>query len=370
MTLLTGAPMVARRNASPEPALTNILHAMLGKGLGGLEQVFLDYQPILEAWAAKHGGRCVGVVRKGGKVAAREAGRTPPLVAIPAFTDWDPLTLAAAKAVVRTSAPNLILSHGQRPARVFGKVSPPDAVQAVCLHKPSFEVAPGVHYLAVGRHLARLAIERGAPEDHVWFIPNAVKPPTARAAPFSQGEGAPIKIVAAGRLHPKKGFDVLIRAVGKLRSWDFDVTCEIAGEGDERADLEALIKELDLDPCVRLTGWTDDVAGFLATGDLFAFPSHQEGFPLTLLEAMSVGLPVVATEIDGPDEILKEGVNGRLVPDDDPDRLGEALGELISDRETAKRLGAAARELVLKDYGPGELARRLEAALDGMFARA
>ena len=165
----------------------------------------------------------------------------------------------------------------------------------------------------------------------------------------------------------KKGFDGLIRAVGKLRAWDFDVTCEIAGEGGERAELEALIQELDLDPCVKLVGWKDDVAGFLATGDLFAFPSHQEGFPLTLLEAMAVGLPVVATEIDGPVEILKDGINGRLVPDDDPDRLGEALGEMISDRAAARRLGAAARALVLKDYSPDALARRLEAALDGML---
>ncbi len=355
--------------------MTNILHAMLGKGLGGLEQVFLDYQPILEGWAARRGGRCVGVVRKGGKVAAREAGRTPPLVAMPALTDWDPLTLAAAKRAVRATAPNLILSHGQRPARVFAKAAPVGALQAVCLHKPSFEVAPGVHYLCVGRHLARLAVERGAPEDHVWFIPNSVKAPSALAKPFApstagDGEGSPVKIVAAGRLHVKKGFDVLIRAVGKLRAWDFDVTCEIAGDGDERGDLEALIRELDLDSCVKLTGWIDDVAGFLATGDIFAFPSHQEGFPLTLLEAMSVGLPVVSTEIDGPVEILKDGVNGRLVPDDDPDRLAEALGELISDRDAAKRYGAAARQLVLDDYGPGELTRRLEAALDGMFARA
>jgi glycosyltransferase involved in cell wall biosynthesis len=348
--------------------LTNILHAMLGKGLGGLEQVFLDYQPILEAWAARHGGRCVGVVREDGKVAAAQAARTPPLATIPAFTDWDPITVGAARALVRSTKPDLILSHGQRPARVFGKAAPAGVVRAVCLHKPSFDVVPGTHYLCVGRHLAKLAVERGAAEDHVWFIPNAVKPPAVQAQPFAR-EGQPVKIVAAGRLHAKKGFDVLIRAVGKLRSWDFDVTCEIAGEGDEREDLEALIKELDLDPCVKLVGWTDDVAGFLAAGDLFAFPSHQEGFPLTLLEAMAVGLPVVATEIDGPVEILKEGINGRLVPDDDIDRLGEALGELISDRETAKRLGVAARELVLAEYGPDELARRLEAALDGMLSK-
>lgn len=349
--------------------MTNILHAMLGKGLGGLEQVFLDYQPILEAWAARRSGRCVGVVRKGGKMAAQQAGRTPPLATMPAFTDWDPITVGAARALVRSNAPDLILSHGQRPARVFAKAAPKGAVQAVCLHKPVFDVTPGTHYLCVGQHLANLALQRGAPATHVHFIPNAVKPPTASATPFAAGEGQPVKIVAAGRLHAKKGFDILVRAIGKLRAWDYDVVCEIAGEGDQRDDLEALIKELDLAECVKLVGWTRDVSGFLATGDLFAFPSHQEGFPLTLLEAMAVGLPVVASEIDGPIEILKEGVNGRLVPDDDVDRLAEALGELIGDRQAARRLGAAARELVLAEYGPDQLARRLEAALDGMIDR-
>lgn len=78
--------------ASPrtEPALTAILHAMLGKGLGGLEQVFLDYQPILEAYAAARGGAATGVVRAGGRVAVQQAGRVPPLATMPAHTDWDP----------------------------------------------------------------------------------------------------------------------------------------------------------------------------------------------------------------------------------------------------------------------------------------
>ncbi|MCA0356616.1 MAG: glycosyltransferase [Proteobacteria bacterium] len=348
--------------------MTTILHAMLGKGLGGLEQVFLDYQPILEAWAERRGGRCVGVVRRGGKVAAAQVNREPPLAAMPALTDWDPITVGAARTLVNRHRPSVILSHGQRPARVFDKVAPADVVRAVCLHKPSFDVTPGAHYVCVGQHLADLAIARGAPADHVWFVPNAVQPPRAEAAPFARGEG-PVRIVAAGRLHPKKGFDILIHAVGKLRAWDYEVTCDIAGEGEARDGLEALIRELDLESCVTLKGWTDDVQGFLATGDLFAFPSHQEGFPLTLLEAMSVGLPVVASEIDGPLEILTDGVDGRLVPDDDPDRLAEALAELISDRDTARRLAAEARRLVLTQYSPGELKRRLEAALDGMTSR-
>lgn len=346
--------------------MTNLLHAMLGKGLGGLEQVFLDYQPILEAWTARRGGRCLGVVRQGGKMATAQAGRNPPLAAMPAFTDWDPLTVGAARALVRSVAPAIVLSHGQRPARIFARAAPEGVVQAVCVHKPSFDVTPGTHYLCVGRHLADLALERGAAADHVHLVQNAVRPPGVQARPFAREDG-PARIVAAGRLHSKKGFDVLIRAVGKLRAWQVDVVCEIAGEGDERGALEALIREMDLDPCVKLVGWTNDVAGFLATGDLFAFPSHQEGFPLALLEAMAVGLPVVATEIDGPVEILKDGINGRLVPDDDPDRLAEAMGELIGDRDGARRLGAAARELALSEYGPDALARRLEAALDRML---
>jgi glycosyltransferase involved in cell wall biosynthesis len=349
--------------------LTNILHAMLGKGLGGLEQVFLDYQPTLEAIAAKSGGTCVGVVRKGGKVALDQAARTPPLIAIPTLTDWDPVTLGAAKRVVQSVKPDLIISHGQRPARLFARAATPGTVLAVCVHKPVFDVTPGTHYLCVGKHLADLAVERGAPADHVHFIPNAVQPPTARAAPFSHGD-ASVRVVAAGRLHTKKGFDVLIRAMQRLRAWDIDAVCEIAGEGPERAHLEALIAELDLDPCVKLVGWKGDVSAFLATGDIFAFPSHQEGFPLTLLEAMAVGLPVVASEIDGPIEIIKEGHNGRLAPEDDPDRLAEALAELASDPAAAKALGEAARTLVLTDYGPAPLARRLEAVVDLMLGRA
>lgn len=349
--------------------MSNILHAMLGKGLGGLEQVFLDYQPNLEAAAGRRGGTCVGVVRKDGKVALDQAARTPPLTAISTYTDWDPLTLGAARQVVRAVTPSLIISHGQRPARVFSKVAALGTVLAVCVHKPAFDVTPGTHYLCVGQHLAKLALERGAPADHVHFIPNAVQPPTVRAMPFSR-EGKSVRIVAAGRLHHKKGFDGLIHAMQRLRAWDIDAVCEIAGEGPERARLEALIAELDLDPCVKLVGWQSDVSAFLATGDIFAFPSHQEGFPLTLLEAMAVGLPVVASEIDGPTEIIKDGHNGRLAPDDDADRLAEALAELASDPAAAKALGEAARTLVLSEYGPVQLARRLEAVVDLMLARA
>ena len=350
--------------------MTAILHAMLGKGLGGLEQVFLDYQPILEAYAAEHGGVATGVVRAGGKVAVQEQGRVPPLAAMPVYTDWDPITLGAARRLVKTAAPDLILSHGQRPARLLAKVAPPRAVLAVCVHKPAFDIETArTHYLCVGRHLADLAIARGAPAGRVHFVPNAVKVPTVLAAPFKDGVCSP-RIVAAGRLHPKKGFDVLIAALALLRDQGQAFDAQIAGEGDERGKLEGLIAQHGLADRVRLVGWQGDVSAFLATGDVFAFPSYQEGFPLVLLEAMAVGLPVASSAIPGPVEMIDEGISGHLVAPGDPAALAQALAGLIAAPRTAVALGQAARAKVLADYGPGSLKRRLDAVLNLMLGRA
>jgi glycosyltransferase involved in cell wall biosynthesis len=354
--------------------LTAILHAMLGKGLGGLEQVFLDYQPILEAYAAEpfgglRGGAATGVVRAGGKVAAQQAGRVPPLATMPAYTDWDPVTLGAARRIVAASAPDLILSHGQRPARLLAKVAPPKAVLAICVHKPSFDVeTTRTHYVCVGKHLAELAVERGVPAQRVHFVPNAVNPPTVLATPFADSTRPP-RIVAAGRLHPKKGFDILIAALALLRGQGLAFDCEIAGEGDERPRLEGLIAQHGLGDRVRLVGWRD-ASAFLATGDVFAFPSYQEGFPLVLLEAMAAGLPVASSAIPGPVEMVAEGVEGTLVPPGEPAALAESLARLIAAPEKARALGVAARAKVLADYGPESLKRRLDAVLNLMLGRA
>ncbi|ALL14482.1 glycosyltransferase [Caulobacter henricii] len=349
--------------------MTAILHAMLGKGLGGLERVFLDYQPILEAYAARQGGHCTGVVRRGGAIAAAEALRAPPLASMPAYTDWDPWTVGSARRLVAQTRPDLILSHGQRPARLFARLAPVGAVKAVCVHKPTFDVVDDTHYICVGRHLADLALARGVPSSRVHVVPNAVAEPTVQATPFAV-PGAAVRIVAAGRLHPKKGFDVLIRAIGLLRARGLDVVCDIAGEGEERAHLQQLITAQDLGSVVRLIGWTPEVSSHLASGDLFAFPSHQEGFPLALLEAMAVALPVVSSAIDGPVEMVEEGVTGRLVPPGEPQALAEALADLIAQPALASGLGERAREAVLRDYGPASLARRLDAVVDRMLARA
>lgn len=349
-----------------------ILHAMLGAGFGGLEQVFLDDQPVLERLAAAHGGRCVALARRGSQTAGRAAGWGDRLELAAAYSDWDPISRASVARVLRRHRPALAVVHGQRAFRLVARALPPLTPILAVIHKPSFDVETGrTTYVCVGAHLAEAVRARGVPAGRVFVVPNAVRLDVPRAAAPRLADprladprlaAAPV-IVAGGRLHEKKGFDILLRAMARLRDAGVAAECRIAGEGPERARLEALAAELDLGGRVRLAGWRDDLPAFLAEGDLFAFPSHQEGFPLVLLQAMAAGLPIVSSAIDGPNEMLADGRTGLLVPDADPAALADALAALAADPARARALGAAARAVVERDYGPAALERRLGEAV-------
>lgn len=348
-----------------------LLHAMLGAGFGGLEQVFLDYQPILDRLALAHGGRCVALTRRGGEAArrARTLGISPELVQV--HSDWDPISVANVSAVARRHRPALGIAHGQRAYRLLARTLPKTAPIVAVIHKPSFDVdLVRTTYVCVGAHLAEAVRAQGVAAERVRFVPNAVALDGPRAALAHVGD-APL-IVAGGRLHEKKGFDVLIRAMALLRDRGVAARCRIAGEGAERPRLEALIADLGLADRVALTGWTDDLPAVLAEGDVFAFPSHQEGFPLVLLQAMAAGLPIVSSAIDGPNAMIRGGMNGVLVADADPAALADGLADLIADPARAAQLAAAARASVEADFGPDALARRLGEAIasTGVFSGA
>ena len=336
---------------------------MLGAGLGGLEQVFLDDQAILQPWAEAQGGVCVGVARRSAAILDPAADRAVTLETMRAAADWDPLSLLAARRLVSRAKPDLILSHGRRAARLFQRATGPGQRLAVCIHKPGFDLERRrTDYICVSRHLAEHVLAAGAAPERVHVVHNAVAIPQAPARPFADPSRPP-RIVAAGRLHAKKGFDVLVAALALLRDEGVDFRCDIAGEGEMRPALEAQILALRLQDRVRLVGWSRDVPGFLASGDVFAFPSHQEGFPLVLLQAMAAGLPVAASAIPGPLEMIDEGFTGRFAADGDPQALAQTLSRLVADAEDSRRLGEAARLEVATRYS----AEQIRADLTGVI---
>lgn len=158
-------------------------------------------------------------------------------------------------------------------------------------------------------------------------------------------------VCGLGRLAIEKGFDLLIRAFSQCAADFPDWSLVIYGEGEERERLKGLVSELGLADRVRLPGLTHDPEQALSQADIFAFSSRFEGFPNALLEAMAVGLPVISFNCpSGPGEIIRDGVDGILVPPDDVEGLAKAMRRLMGDEEERKKLGLQATE-ICERYG-------------------
>lgn len=147
-------------------------------------------------------------------------------------------------------------------------------------------------------------------------------------------------LVSMGRLAPEKGFDLLIRAFAPLAEAHPHFHLVILGEGAERAALEAERDACGLDGRVHLPGRVENPMAYLRQADLFAMSSRYEGFPMALCEAMASGLPVVSFDCPtGPGEIIRDQVDGILVPPGDAQALTRAMGRLMGDAAARKAMG-------------------------------
>ncbi|MBK5305579.1 MAG: glycosyltransferase [Frankiaceae bacterium] len=170
-------------------------------------------------------------------------------------------------------------------------------------------------------------------------------------------------VVAAGRLDPIKGFDVLLQAMALVPG----VSLWLLGDGPERPVLEALCDQLGLRDRVRFAGWYDDVAGAFAAADLVVLPSHYEAAPLVATEALQVGTPLVATAVGGIPELV--GDAAALVPPDDPRRLADAIRDVLADPDRQRQLCAAGRARAAGWPTPADMARDYDAVLRSVLRR-
>jgi len=148
-----------------------------------------------------------------------------------------------------------------------------------------------------------------------------------------------------GRLEPRKGLQVAIAAFARLAPQHPDLYLVVAGEGQERGELDRTPPEVRSRVIELGTVPHADLPRCHAAADVFVSPATGRGsFGIVLVEAMAAGLPVVASDIPGYREVVRAGVDGLLVPPGDPLALAEAVGTVLTDRDLARRLSAAARE--------------------------
>ena len=175
-------------------------------------------------------------------------------------------------------------------------------------------------------------------------IPNPVLP--ARCGDRAVDEPSSRRVLAAGRLVPQKGFDLLIKAFSLCAESNAEWTLTIIGAGPLRGELESLSASFGLSGRVSFTGEVASIGDYFRQADLFVLPSRYEGFPMVLCEAMAHGLPVIATDCPtGPREIIRDGIDGVLVANEDVKSLGAAMDRLMSDDAERQRLAVRAREV-------------------------
>jgi glycosyltransferase involved in cell wall biosynthesis len=189
-------------------------------------------------------------------------------------------------------------------------------------------------------------------------IPNAVGRPNGRRADL-----AARRILGAGRLNQQKGFDLLLEAFALVVPEQPHWRLRICGQGALRPSLRRRAKELGLAGRAELPGPCRDLRGEMAQASVFVLSSRFEGFPLALLEAMSLGMAVVSFDCPtGPRDLVENGRNGLLVPPEDVPALAEAIARVATDEALRRRLGAAALETA-RAYTMDEIGPRWEAFL-------
>ena len=236
-------------------------------------------------------------------------------------------------------------------------------------HPPALRRQIARHYPKLD--LVSVLTERDA-EDYRALLGGSVhvvRVPNAAPDPGTPRTGDAKVVVAAGRLARQKGFDLLVDAYAQVAQRYPDWQLHIYGSGDERGRLLAQILRLGLERQVRLMGYSANLSEAMSRAALYVMSSRVEGFPMVLLEAMAVGLPVVSFDCpNGPADLVRQGTNGVLVPNGDVGGLADALCVLMADPRRRARMGEAARATARK-YDIGRISHRWETLFDELSHR-
>ena len=153
-----------------------------------------------------------------------------------------------------------------------------------------------------------------------------------------------------GHFADHKGHRYLVEAVPAILRRFPDIKVVLVGEGELRSEVEAQVNRLGIVKSVIFTGFRTDISSILASFDLFVLPSHLEGLCTSVMDAMAVGLPVVATRTGGVPEVVEDGETGLLVPPRDPDALADGVLRMLNDPGLRYRMGQAGRRRVLDHF--------------------
>jgi len=268
-----------------------------------------------------------------------------------------PHSVSAFLAKMVTGVPYMVTFHGSD-VTILGRDPSFLPINAMSLEK-----ADGLS--AVSEYLRKQVLETLGLKKEVSVIPNFVNSEVFRPGESDvtrRYKGCQVVVTHVSNFRPIKRVEDLVRAMSIVIREAQDTRLMLVGEGPERQGIELLVKELGLQRNVLMTGFRSDVPELLRCSDILVLCSDNESAGLTLLEAMSSGLPVVGTRVGGIPEIIEDGRNGFLVPPRSPDELADRILRLTLDRELRLRMGEEGRRTVLKHFAADRVVPMYEEA--------
>lgn len=338
-----------------------VLNVMLSRGLGGLEQVLLDYEDAL----ALAGHEVQAVIHPGAAIRPALEARGAPWHGLRNLGAWDKLAVLRLRRLLHRIRPDACIAHGNRAVRLLQAAGAWPLIGVLPNYKMHCRgLAAAFHST---QDLGRFALSQGLAQDQVHHIPNMVRVPPP--GPRRTRHDPPV-IGSMGRFVAKKGFDGWLASLGLLAQRGIAFRAILGGDGPEAAALHRSAAAHGLTDRISFPGWVQDKRGFFDSIDLFCLPSLHEPFGIVLLEALAHALPVVTTASEGPSEIVRHDQEALVVPVGDAGAMAAALQVLLGDAALAERLADSGYRLVRAVYDLPRVAERLDTALRDVVARA
>ena len=355
-------------------AAVRIAHIDAERGFSGGEvQVFLLIEGL-----ARRGHDNLLLCPPGSGAAAQAAERGIATCTVPMRGDLDVTAVWRLAQALRAAAVDLVHLHTGRAAWLGSLAARRAGVPALVTRRMDRAIEPGWRTQLIYERLTRRAVAispavadclaaGGVPRARIALIPSAVDPARLRSLGDRGATRAALGAAAAdvvfltlSALVPRKGVDVLLEALAHLARQGVRPHAWVAGDGPQRAALEAQAAGLGLAGAVRFLGRRADVGDLLAACDVFALPARREGLGVAALEAMAAGRPVVASAVGGLGEAVIDGRTGLLVAPGDAAALATALRRLVSEPALRAALGAAGPARVAEGFLPEQMVAAYE----------
>jgi glycosyltransferase involved in cell wall biosynthesis len=340
-----------------------IANIMFSRGGGGIEQAFVDYCEGLRSL----GHQVVAITSPGAVVNAQLAALGIETHSIGNLGEWDPIATYRLRKRLLTLKIDCVIAHANRAyglshRAIKGKVPLIGVVQNYNTRR--YNTADGV--LTTTFDLINVLAAQGIARENIFHIPNMVR---ISELPQHGARRTPPVVGTMGRFVAKKGFDVYIDALRIVKERGFAFKAVLGGTGAEETALRARAQAAGLSEHLSFLGWVDNKKSFYTGIDIFCLPSLHEPFGIVLLEAFTFGAPVIATNSEGPRDIITPNYDALIVEMGSAQQLAEAIIVLLREPETANKLAANAFAKAKMRYSLDVVCADIEKAVNTTVAR-